>query len=232
MAGNRSGRKSGLIEGSWKGRAGFLIGGGPSLKHFYWARLWGHHEIVVVNAALMQCPKAAFFFTEDIRFIERFHTEPWYRTADAEKVFHALAPEYEEQALAFDPELTIIRKCGGAWEESYKFWSKSFKDGLSYSSNSAIGALNVLDLLGADPIYLLGIDCNPRDEASNYHELYPDQWRARGHQLESFRSDFEHWAAPNLKHRNVVNLNPSSGVRCWPRRSWAEEFGSCQVGDL
>lgn len=41
--------------------------------------------------------------------------------------------------------------------------------------------------------------------------------RVGKHQLDSFASDFKHWAAHHLKHRTVINLNKDSGVDCWPK---------------
>lgn len=207
-----------LTDGAWSGRPAYLVGGGPSLKDFNWLLLAGLPNIIVVNAVMKHVPHGAISFTEDIRFIEKFHTEPWYSAFQGTKVFHALDPMYKTQALGFDSSLEIIRKHGGNWERNDKYWSKSFADGLSYSSNSMIGALNIADIFGADPIYLLGVDCNPIGrENPNFHDLYPADWRTFDSQLESFKSDFEHWAAPHLKHRLVINLNPSSAVTCWPK---------------
>ena len=207
-----------LADGAWTGKPAYLVGGGPSLKDFNWSLLSGLETVIVVNAAMRNVPRAAIFFTEDIRFIEKFHAEPWYAAFRGMKVFHALDPQYETQALGYDSSLTIIRKHGGAWERNDKFWAKSFKEGLSWSSNSLIGALNIADLLGADPLYLLGVDCVPtKRENPNFHSLYPPDWRSFDGQLESFRSDFQWWAAPNLRHRTVINANPESAVTCWPR---------------
>lgn len=241
-----------LVEGAWAGGEAYVVGGGPSLADFDWSLLADRPHIAVVNAAMREVPDAAIWFSEDIRFVERFHAEPWWKTFRGLKLFHALAPEYEAQALACDASIRVIRKHGGDWNRNDKFWSRRFADGLSWSSNSTIGLLNVVDLLGSDPIFLLGVDCKTEkrskhcdipkllgadplldllgadplpllgidrraEERSNYHDLYPEEWRTGRMQLESFRSDFEHWAAPNLRHRRIVNANLGSGVTCWPK---------------
>lgn len=212
-------------DGAWTGQPAYLVGGGPSLKNFDWRLLWDKPNVIVVNAAMANLPEADMFFTEDIRFIERFHAEPWYRAFVGQKVFHALDPQYEAQAFELDPGMCILRKHGGDWTRNDKYWSKSFKDGLSYSSNSMIGAMNIADIMGAEPIYLLGVDCNPIGrENANFHSLYPNDWRSFDMQLESFKSDFQWWAAPNLRHRKVVNLNPTSAVTVWERMSPEEHF--------
>lgn len=211
-------RGAALVEGAWSGEAAFLIGGGPSLKNLDWSLLKSHSNIIVVNRAYRDCQHADIFFSEDIQFLAKFSQEPDWKTFEGLKVFHALAPEFSTMARECDPDLYIINRTK---PEGQKFWSKSFVEGLSISSNSAIGALNILDLLGADPIYLLGIDCNKNGKViSNYHSDYPVEWSVNGAQLESFASDFEYWAAPHLRHRVVINLNKDSAVRAWPKTGY------------
>lgn len=207
-------------EGAWNGQRCFVVLGGPSLRSFDWSLLQPFSNIIVVNRAYRDCQHAAIFFTEDIRFIEKFSKESDWKTFQGVKVFHSLDPVYTKQALECDPELIIIER-----KSNDKFWSKSFSQGLSYSSNSGIGALNVADILEARAIYILGLDCKRvANNTVNYHSDYPENWSVNGHQLESFGSDFTYWAAPNLKHRLVYNCNPDSGVNCWPKVSHLEVF--------
>lgn len=216
-----------LEEGAWRDQPAYLVGGGPSLRTFPWAHLRGVPNVVVLNMALLVVPDAAIFFTEDIRVIEEkfspskpFHLE-WERFTGL-KVYHALGEGFAAKALALAPDLHVVER-----KRRDKFWAKSFSEGLSYSSNSAIGALNILDLLGADPIYLLGVDCRRDGGKANYHGHYPEDWVMPKSQEASFKSDFENWAALHLRHRKVVNLvNPDflSSVECWPRVDWKAHF--------
>lgn len=198
-----------LTDGAWNCQPAFLVAGGPSLKDLDWGLLRGVRNVVCVNRSFLDVPTASAFFTEDLRFVEKYADK--LREFKGEAIFHALAPEHIAPALAAVPNLRIIER-----KRLDKFWSQSFADGLSYSSNSAIGALNVLSILGAEPIYLLGVDCNPK-EPTNYHDDYAQDWRSCADQMRSFASDFEHWAKPSLRGRTVVNLNPTSGVTCWTR---------------
>lgn len=208
---------------AWRAQDAYLVGGGPSLRSIDWSLLHGRPNVVCVNMAFVDVPTAAVVFTEDLRFLERVAARPELREAwerfEGSKVFHCLAPHFEQQALALLPDLVIVHK-----RRNDKFWSKDWeREGLSLSSNSAIGALNLIDILGASRIFLLGIDCRSTTEKTeNYHDRYPQgvEWQTGKFQYLSFKSDFENWAALNLKHRQVVNLvdwDFESAVDCWPK---------------
>ena len=200
----------------------FLVGGGPSLKAFEWALLKNVPHVICINMAYAYVPTAEAVFVEDLQFIQLAAQRDDWKAFKGSKIFHALDPSFIEPALSADPDLFIIRR-----KRKDKFWGRSLEDGLSYSSNSMIGALNLADIMGADPIYLLGVDCNSvGKDQKNFHDEYELAGfdRAGDHQYESFKSDFENWTALHLRHKRVVNLNPNSAVTCWPRRSWREEF--------
>lgn len=209
-------------DGLWGGKAAFLIGGGPSLKDFPWEVLRGAPAIIAVNRAYRECPWADYFFTEDERFVRRFAIEDpegWRRFSGL-KILHLLDEAFRPEVLQADPSLfTIARK------RLDKYWSDRIEDGLSLSSNSMVGAINLAAILGANPIYLLGVDCKVSGgRTSNYHDSYTGDWVTLDEQYASFKSDFTHWVAPHLAKRGieVVNLNPASAVECWLKRDWRE----------
>ena len=205
-----------LRDGLWEGLDAVLVGGGPSLKAFDWSVLKDRPRVIVVNRAHVDVPTADILFSEDERFFRHFKDS--VNAFKGIKLFHALAPEFIAPCVEAVPELTIIER-----KRQDKYWSRTLSDGLSYSSNSMIGALNLADILGAQTIYLLGVDCKIESSVvTNYHSDYPDGWQVNRHQMISFKSDFEHWAAPKLLHRHVVNLNIDSAVDSWPKRDWRE----------
>lgn len=208
-----------LTDGSWDGRRGWVVGGGPSLKEFDWRLLDDEPFVIAVNMAYRDLPNAAAFFTEDLRVIELVHEREDWRAFKGEKIFHALDSSYVPTALRLDPTLRIIER-----RRQDKYWAQSMPEGLSYSSNSMVGALNLIDILSARPIYLLGLDCNRRGiggRERNYHDEYEKALfdRTGDFQYETFISDFRHWAAYHLARRGktVINLNCDSSVHCWPQ---------------
>lgn len=209
-----------LKDGAWAGKPGWLIGGGPSLEGFDWSLLKdvpGH--ILVINRAYMDVPWAHAFLTEDERFIRRYgHREDW-KTFEGQKILAMVEPHYKAKIEEVDPTVRFIPQL-----DKRHGWSKSLDKGLSTSSNSAIPALNLLDIMGCDPIYLLGIDCRTKDNKDNYHtgkkDGYPESWRTATVQLDSFASDFQYWAGLHLKHRTIINLTTSecpSALTYWTR---------------
>ncbi len=228
--------------GSWRGDHAILVGGGPSLKGFDFSKLSGHRT-AVVNMAYYFAPDADLLFSEDFRFFKRANAIPeesddlkpelleqladfkkaWARFT-GKKVFSCLAKSFEQPALDMDKDIIIIPR-----KRPDKFWSKSYDEGMCYASNSMIGLLNLVDLLGADPIYLLGVDCNHVGQKTvNFHEFYPNtaEWRTGDVQYDSFKSEFEVWAALHLRNsgKSVINLNPDSAVNCWPKKKWSDVF--------
>lgn len=205
-------------DGQWQGGECYLIGGGPSLRSFDWNALRGKERVIVVNRAFKDCPWAAIWWSEDASVI----TEVWGRS-DEWRAFRGVKllsadPAFEPSVHAVDPSVHFV------WpKRKGKFWSKSLAEGFAWASNSLVGALNLADVFGADPIYILGLDCNQvGGMETNYHGDYEAVRRDRtgDFQYASYKSDFENWAAPNLRHRRVVNLNVASAVECWPRVSW------------
>lgn len=212
-----------LSDSQWKGQACAVLGGGPSLRN---CDLRGLRNLrtICCNFAYELWPDADCIISEDVRFFQLAAKKESWKAFKGEKILSCLEPSYEPLARAAVPDIRIIPR-----KRQDKFWAKSIDEGLSYSSNSMVPALNLADILGADPIYILGLDCQPvkRGEPTNFHDHYRKAgFETTGnHQLESFKSDFTYWVAPNLRHRKVLNLNVDSGIQCWPRVSPESVFG-------
>lgn len=214
-----------LKEGAWDGQPCYIVGGGPSLKSFPWDTLKSKRNVIVINRAFVNCPTADIFFTEDARFLLRFPAEypKEWAALPGLKIWHCVEDHESQNVPALAPGLTVI-PC----KRKDKFWSHYFADGLSYSSNSGVGAINIACLLEADPIYLLGFDCRAEGHRmENYHNDYKKDpmWEVGTNAADSFKSDFEYWVAPHTKDRNIINLiNPAyeSALTCWPKKPWSE----------
>ena len=84
------------------------------------------------------------------------------------------------------------------------------------------------EILGYNPIFVLGLDCRADGPfLENFHDAYPQGWQCGAANAISWKSDFEHWVYPNC-HAQVINVvNPAyeSAVECWPKIS-LEDFVS------
>ena len=216
-----------LKEGAWQGQACYVIGGGPSLKSFDWGLLSSKKNLIAINMAFLKVPHAEVFFTEDERVItELIAAKPElhdaWKSFRGVKVYHCLESSLKEKVLAASPDVHVVER-----KRRDKFWAKSFIEGLSYSSNSAVGAINIATLMGADPIYLMGIDCRTDTPNPNYHDHYPQDWRMPRGQDAVYKSDFENWVKLHTQDRHMVSLiNPEypTALDCWPRLSLAAHF--------
>lgn len=213
-----------LKEGSWAGQPCTIIGGGPSLRNLNWELLRKKSNLIAINMAHAYCPWADVCFVEDARFIRRFAKTEAFRSFSGLKIWHiGLGTHVDDiqEALKHNPDLLPLYET-----KEGKYWSASFADGLSTSSNAAVGATNVADLLQADPIYLMGIDCRVEGLVlENFHNHYPPEWQVGAMQADNFKSDFENWVYPKTRHRKIINVvNPEfeSRVDCWPKITLAE----------
>ena len=205
-----------LVEGAWRDRPCYIVGGGPSLKSFDWSCLKTRARVIVINRAFLDVPTADIWFSEDARVI----TELWgakLREFKGTKVWHAIEKGAVEDVKAVDPSIRIIEQ-----KRTDKHWSRRFSDGLSYSSNSGVGAINIAWLLGADPIHLLGFDCRTEGlRMQNYHNDYKHDpmWEVGSNAADNFKSDLEGWVQPHTKDTQIINvINPAypSALTCWP----------------
>lgn len=210
---SRTSPRTKLSDGSWQGGSAILIGGGPSLRGFDWSRFANRPHVIAINRAVIDCPTAEVFFTEDERVVKKYAAE---LSAFQGEKFIQCEEVYVEGCLAAVPDLHVLRRT-----RKDKFWAHSLAEGLSYSSNSAIGAANLAEILGAETLYLFGIDCRSESRLiTNYHDDYKerDGWAVNSDQLASFKSDWEHWVKPHaaMKIWNVINPAFPSALKCFP----------------
>ena len=200
-----------LKTGAWSGSPAWIVAGGPSLKSFDFSLLRDVPQVIAVNVAFMDLPTAAVMISEDARVFVRFQRE--LAGFKGVKIFACPDDAYVAQVKAIAPDVEIVHT-----RPKSKGWSKRLEDGLSTSQSSVIPALNLADVMGANPIYLLGIDCN-REDAWNFHKRYPKDWAMGAAQLDSIASDLTHWACPALRNsgRFMFNLNQNSAVQCWSK---------------
>ncbi len=203
----------GLKEGSWKGQSAFIVGGGESLKSLDWSLLKNKANVIAINGAVKTVPTASVWFSEDLRVVQLYHKTAEWAAFRGVKILHALKPDFAKQARKLDKSIQFIHRI-----REDKHWSRSFAEGLSISSNSGVGAINLAQILGADRIYLLGFDCRGQNFHADYERAGFDQMGPGQHQ--SYISDFTHWVYPKTRNCSIVNLvtdDCMSALECWPR---------------
>jgi len=190
----------GLTAETFKGRPCFIVGGGLSLRSFDWRLLRGKAWIGI-NMAYRHTPTISYI--EDMRLIEREIVKPEYLACASIKLYHPGHPSYDR--------VDVQRHGVHILPSTKSRWSTDISEGVACHNNAGVGAINLADALGADPIYLLGFDMKP----GQWHDDYPDTWKAQRDQFLRYRLGFEDVVAPNVRAR-VFNLGPDSDLDCFP----------------
>lgn len=186
----------------WKGRTVFIIGGGPSLRTFDFARLFGHPTI--------GC-NAAFKLGADICNICFFSDAPWFqRYYDELARFKGRVVTHCEELRADEPWLLKMeRRVEGLHH-----------DGLGFGCNSGCSAINLALLLGAKKVVLLGFDCKPGEDHSSKPNWHPYHTEVPNPEVfTNFNSGHEAIARDlpvKFPHATIVNATPGSALRCYP----------------
>lgn len=201
-----------LADGAWRGRRAFVVGGGPALKSFDFGRLAGELWIGC-NVAFLERPTIAlsicYRFMRDVVRPPAPLAEAW-AACPSVKVF--MDPPTVKDDVNAVPAYHI-GNCGNNW-------GRTLAGGVRQGPLTGIVAANLADILGASPIYLLGMDCriSPEDGKANYHEHY--KWNQDGKirpKHERYKGARNVWEKHAPEIRGRVVLLGDSALECFER---------------
>ena len=86
----------------------------------------------------------------------------------------------------------------------------SFRDPLCFRNNAGCTSLRVAYLLGCDPIYLVGIDCQLDGLKTHWHENYPQERRPSVERLFAFYDLYVALLDKMIEHRKIYCCSPTS----------------------
>jgi hypothetical protein len=200
----------------WSSSPCLIVGGGPSLRGFdLWGRVtqWATHSrgwTIAVNRAA-EVVGADLWLAIDRTFwkgqpTSRKPPRVWVDTGDKNP--------------GVDVALPCAAPPGTPNRHAALAWGRTLEEGVGCGGNSGFAALNLADILGADPIYLLGFDLKGENGVTaNWHSGYshtkPANESIYDRYLEAFR-----WAATKVRSRVVVlEVQPGdSRLDCWEKR--------------
>lgn len=187
-----------LPNGAWRDRPCFIIGNGPSANSFPYSALAGRHTIAL-NSAWEKLHRAgagpSVCLSIDMNF--------WRKHSDALRRESACVKLVVDTLREGAPDIDWTGLCRAACAGADVF-TASIEDGLGHGKNSCYAALNLASCLGAEPIYLVGIDAN------GDHPTDPEYYRR------DMIPMLERLAKYLGGVRDIYNLNPASAVRCFP----------------
>lgn len=196
-----------LEEGMWTGRRAFVVGGGPSLRGFPFEVL--RDELVIACNRAHECGVADLVVTGDKRWLTRYRLD--------EEVHPDIPIVYACRDLQAGPVEAGDHVVGCCDVGS---WGSTLAEGVS-PGDSGIRAANLAAILGADPIYLLGIDMGGGTKGKQewWHEGYPKR------NADWYQSFLEHWNRvfdTGQICSKIYNLSPNSELKCFPFVDWRE----------
>jgi len=196
-----------IADGAWNGERCFIIGGGASLRGFDFERLRGQGRVIAVNRAFEFAPFADAMVSMDNRFYNWIMRDQMPGIRERYANFRGLKIWLDLLNYQYGPEVHYVKGLA-------RFGvSRSLRPGIYHSNNSGFCGLQIALALGANPIYLLGFDMMTGN-ASHFHVGYPIQ--SPPSVSARFRTGFESIAGKLEEIGiDVINLNPSSGLRCF-----------------
>lgn len=185
----------------WAASDAYIIGGGPSLRGFDFARLKGKNTIGCNSAFYLGHEIARVCFFSDYEwFLQHYDALSDY---DGEVFTH-----HEALVLHPDKWLNVLRR----YDDGLHL------DGLGFGGNSGCSAINLALLMGARRIFLLGIDCG--GETHHWHNHDPGSAPKEPAELYGKFKDGFHAIARDMPElfpdRQIINLNPNSALRIFP----------------
>ena len=155
----------------YKGKRGFVIGGGYSIKEYrekgFDFSLLDNEITVGANKAYKVC-KVKFLIFLDFKFYQQYKEE--INKLDCIK----LAPSWAERLQDFKgrEDTFIFKNC------TANYLPTTFNC-IRTANNSGVVALRIAYLLGLNPIYLVGIDLVKEHfgtDKMHFHDDYPESW--------------------------------------------------------
>jgi hypothetical protein len=200
-----------IQDNQWAGQPAFIVGGGPSLRGFDHRVLRGRN-VIGLNWGFLARPSVTLVM--DKRNLNKIVDSDHYRNYEGVTIW---ASAYADCEFGVGPNGVVAVKRA-------ERWSKSLLDGIYPGSfdghNAGLAGLNLAEILGADPIYLLGYDMKGEaGKTANWHDKYPADWKHGEDCYTRYARDIAE-CYPAMKSR-VINLNRDSGLKCF-------EFGDLQ----
>lgn len=186
-----------LRDGMWSGSPCLIVGGGPSLRGFDWKRVGHAHRVIAVNRA------AEFVYGADVWLgIDRTF---WKSNTKGCAVCQRVWVDHGDK---MPPFVTDVLPCAAPKEHPNRHsayaWGRTLAEGVGCGGNSGFAALNLADVLGADPIYLLGFDMRGENgKTANFHDGYTHTKPAAESVYDRFLESFR-WAAERVRAKVVV----------------------------
>ena len=183
---------------------GFVIGGGPSLKNLGNKTIEKLKEEVTVGVN-----KAYNLFTPTYLLF----CDPWFWDNFKHEILnldskilcpHTAVPEVDKKEY---PKLNVFKR-------GSTIVPKSITGNISTSNNAGTTALRIANILGLNPVYLLGVDLKPENILNREYNFHNDYGVNRYEEL--YKAGPEHYEKFSEAFLKTINKMDSRVVSCSP----------------
>jgi hypothetical protein len=208
------------IMGAWKGEPAYVLGGGPSLKGFDFRKLEGKHSIGVGLALRDYIGFEWFLF---------YHHETIDILKNELSIYQGtiFAQYWQEKRLASRENVVYFKNVKNADEPT-----ENIEDGLYNGFLCGIAATHLAILSGADPIYLLGMDCGGGTRGDTHYRKDYEEPFAYKESPAKYRSGASHFDKFAPWGDRIVNLSPNSAITTFKKSGWKEHFMSRKTNNM
>jgi hypothetical protein len=208
-----------LPSGSWYNRPCFILGGGESLKGFDYGILDGRLTIGTNKTLVAYEPTILYMM--DVCFAQGAYDGNLDMAADPVKLSERWRNTRSRKVM-LSPMNQYTLPGDDVWLVRRLLQKKVFldiKEGIYGGTNSGFGAMMLAVALGANPVFLLGMDMKAV-HSTHCHAGYDDRTIAEfNNKLTEFKQDFIEMTMPlDFVEKKVINLNTDAGtdLHCFP----------------
>lgn len=213
-----------LKNGEWSGRPCVILGGGPSIGDIL-KRLDEFPPGTMFAAAnqswkIVPVPQVVYVIDKQLLdMAEKDFSEHWEDVASC------------QVRVTNRGNAAAGSWSGTCWVDqiSANEWGDSFATGIIAANNTGLGIINIVDILAADPILLLGYDGLADGVKANWHDDYPDTpgWTPK-HQSKTFSRWNVFLTGVKSKIRaKIFNANPKSRYDAIEKITFEEAVKKC-----
>jgi hypothetical protein len=182
-----------LVDGMWQGEPCAVLGGGPNIATVDVAAIVASMHTIAANVSAEFGPEITYCVDRHVpALIDKKGWDPGIRLVMCHGTRAGnLRAEYKNQWYHF----------GGA---PAREWSESIAEGIGAAGGCGFYCYNLANILRADPIYLLGFDCDWSAPIGGAH--WHSHYRSSSSPLEQFHDVFRRAVPHDVRKRTVILL--------------------------
>ena len=195
-----------LATDSWRGHSCFVIGGGPSLRGFDFEKLKGH--LTIGTNRVFEFYSPTVLLAIDVRFWEWVLTDKYGSEAANKLLDYKGIKAGIRISKPHMPGVFEIKSLGPNGP------IVPIEQGIYHGNNSGYSAVALAVALGANPVYVMGIDLRYDGGVTHFHDGHPEKTPEKQLQDKCLQPFVDLSHSPDGMAVKIVNLQ-------WPEKNFS-----------